>query len=144
MDTTRRPSGSDRQDGRKSPVLIIAPNRILILCGNRSFTAPKGADTLPAIATVISRSQSRTFTQANMQPMRNSSAAMQVYGVPYSEHSSFRELTMFCTALRIEKVIPTVNVGSAKSRERMKAWCERWAVERKKNGVYELPADGSW
>jgi hypothetical protein len=36
---------------------------------------------------------------------------------PYSEHSSFREL----------------NVGSAKSREKMKAWCDRWAGDKKKN-----------
>jgi DNA cross-link repair 1A protein len=41
-------------------------------------------------------------------------------------------------------VIPTVNVGSAKGRERMKGWCERWAMERKKGGLYRLPEDGSW
>lgn len=32
---------------------------------------------------------------------------------------------MFCCALRIEKVVPTVNVGSAASRAKMKTWVDR-------------------
>jgi DNA cross-link repair 1A protein len=49
---------------------------------------------------------------------------------------------MFCCALRIDKIIPTVNVGSAKSREKMKAWCDRWAADKKKNGLFKLGEDG--
>lgn len=45
---------------------------------------------------------------------------------------------MFVCALRIEKVVPTVNVGSAAGRAKMKAWIERWLGERRKNGVLRL------
>ena len=99
----------------------------------------------PTVQTVLhSENWKSAYSMKDLVPQRGSSSRASCFGVPYSEHSSFRELTMFCTALRIEKVIPTVNVGSAKSRERMKAWCERWAVERRKNGLFELPEDGSW
>ena len=74
----------------------------------------------------------------NLVPQRGSNNKASVFGVPYSEHSSFRELSMFVCGLRIEKVIPTVNVGSAKSREKMRAWCERWAAEKRKNGLFRV------
>ena len=74
----------------------------------------------------------------DLTQQRGSTNRAKCFGVPYSEHSSFRELTMFCCALRIDRIIPTVNVGSAKGREKMKVWCERWAVERKKNGLFKV------
>jgi len=99
----------------------------------------------PSVQTVLhSDNWKSTYSMKDLVPQRGSTSRASCFGVPYSEHSSFRELTMFCTALRIEKVIPTVNVGSKKSREKMKAWCERWTVEKKKNGLYVLPEDGSW
>jgi len=58
--------------------------------------------------------------------------------VPYSEHSSFRELTMFCCALNIKRIVPTVNVGSARSRDKMKAWIEKWDAEKRKNGLFKV------
>ncbi len=45
---------------------------------------------------------------------------------------------MFLMALRIEKVVPTVNVGSEQSRKRMKSWIDRWVGERRKNGLIRL------
>jgi DNA cross-link repair 1A protein len=72
---------------------------------------------------------------ADLQPQRGSTREAACFGVPYSEHSSFRELTMFCCALRIEKIVPTVNVGSAASRAKMKMWIDRWLAERRKKGV---------
>lgn len=99
----------------------------------------------PTVQTVLhSENWKSTFTMEDLVPQRGSSSRASCFGVPYSEHSSFRELTMFCCGLRIEKIIPTVNVGSKKSRERMKWWCERWAAERRKNGLYELPEGSSW
>lgn len=99
----------------------------------------------PSVQTVLNGDNWKSsYSMKDLVPQRGSSSRASCFGVPYSEHSSFRELTMFCCALRIEKIIPTVNVGSAKSRDKMKAWCERWMTDRKKNGLWKLPADGSW
>ncbi|KAK1822279.1 DNA cross-link repair protein PSO2/SNM1 [Friedmanniomyces endolithicus] len=99
----------------------------------------------PSVTTVLNGENWKSaYAMKDLVPQRGSTSRASCFGVPYSEHSSFRELTMFCCALRIERVIPTVNVGSAKGRERMKGWCERWAVERRKSGVWRLPEDGSW
>lgn len=96
----------------------------------------------PAVQTVLnSENWKSRYSMAELVPQRGSTREASCFGVPYSEHSSFRELTMFCCALRIDKIIPTVNVGSAKSREKMKGWIEKWATEKKKNGLF-IVADG--
>ena len=93
----------------------------------------------PAVQTVLfSENWKSKFSMHELSPQRGSTSQAMCFGVPYSEHSSFRELTMFCCALRIDRIIPTVNVGSAKSRERMKGWCEKWAMEKKKNGLFKV------
>ncbi len=93
----------------------------------------------PAIATVLhSEGWKSRFTMKDLVPQRGSTRESNCFGVPYSEHSSFRELTMFCCALRIGRVIPTVNVGSAKSREKMKMWIEKWEAEKKKSGLFRV------
>ncbi|KAK5738359.1 DNA cross-link repair protein PSO2/SNM1 [Elasticomyces elasticus] len=101
----------------------------------------------PSVATVLNGENWKSaFGMKDLVPQRGSTGRSSCFGVPYSEHSSFRELTMFCCGLRIGRVVPTVNVGSAKGRERMKGWVERWRVERgkMKGGVWQLPGDGSW
>ncbi|KAI4239979.1 MAG: hypothetical protein L6R40_005411 [Gallowayella cf. fulva] len=96
----------------------------------------------PSVQTVLhSENWKSRYSMAELVPQRGSTREAHCFGVPYSEHSSFRELSMFCCALRIDKIIPTVNVGSAKSREKMKGWCEKWAMEKKKNGLFKV-ADG--
>ncbi|KAF3911838.1 hypothetical protein AA313_de0208529 [Arthrobotrys entomopaga] len=93
----------------------------------------------PQVQTVLHSPAWRSeYGVAQMVPQRGSTSDVKCFGVPYSEHSSFRELTAFCCALDIVRIIPTVNVGSAKSREKMKMWFEKWAAEKKKNGFYTL------
>ncbi|KZT07260.1 DRMBL-domain-containing protein [Laetiporus sulphureus 93-53] len=103
-----------------------------------TYSAPAGTDLMPAVSTIISRSQSRAFTHAQLNPTKNSSAALQVYGVPYSEHSSFFELTCFALSLDWAKMIATVNVGSENSRRKMDKWIGRWETERKKRSKGEV------
>ncbi|KAI2629660.1 DRMBL-domain-containing protein [Hypoxylon sp. NC1633] len=78
------------------------------------------------------------FGAADLVAMRGSTREAMCFGVPYSEHSSFRELALFLMALRVEKVVPTVNVGSEASRRRMKGWIDRWLAERRKGGVVRV------
>ena len=59
---------------------------------------------------------------------------MQVYPVPYSEHSSFYELTCFAMSFSWVKMIATVNVGSESSRTKMAKWVAKWEAERRKRG----------
>jgi DNA cross-link repair 1A protein len=93
----------------------------------------------PAVSTVLNSDGWKSrYTMKDLVPQRGSTRESNCFGVPYSEHSSFRELTMFCCALRIGRVIPTVNVGSAKSREKMKVWIEKWEAEKKKSGLFRV------
>lgn len=82
------------------------------------------------------------FGYKDFVAQRGSTGEAMCFGVPYSEHSSFRELAMFIMSLRIEKVIPTVNVGSDPSRTRMKAWNDRWVSERRRCGLMKPLIEG--
>ncbi|KAK2797847.1 hypothetical protein FQN50_009052 [Emmonsiellopsis sp. PD_5] len=107
-----------------------------------NYRPPAGrmSDSPPVSAVLYSDSWQPRFSVRDLVPQRGSNRESTYYAVPYSEHSSFRELTMFCCALRIGKIIPTVNVGSKKSRERMKLWVERWEAEKRKKGLFKVEA----
>lgn len=92
----------------------------------------------PSVEQILSWNPRYGF--ADMAPGRGSTGVAACYGVPYSEHSSFRELMCFCLSAQLGRVIPTVNVGSERSRVLMKAWLDRWAVEVRKVGVRPLRA----
>lgn len=78
------------------------------------------------------------FGKGDLVAQRGSTREAMCFSVPYSEHSSFRELALFLMALRIEKVVPTVNVGSEPNRRKMKGWIDRWLAERRKGGVVKV------
>ena len=93
----------------------------------------------PSVSTILNSVNWRSgYGMAELVPQRGSTREASCFGVPYSEHSSFRELTVFVCALRIEKVVPTVNVGSAPGRAKMKGWIDKWLAERRKGGVIKI------
>ncbi|KAL7419134.1 DNA cross-link repair protein PSO2/SNM1 [Cryptotrichosporon argae] len=106
-----------------------------------TYTAPAGTNSIPDVNFVIRRDQARTFNDAMMKTMRGSSAKFMLYGVPYSEHSSFFELTCFALSMPGVniKMIATVNVGNEKSRAKMQKWFEKWAAEKQKRKEKGLP-----
>ncbi|KAF9972863.1 hypothetical protein BGZ73_003930 [Actinomortierella ambigua] len=71
------------------------------------------------------------------------SEKLKIFGVPYSEHSSFSELAGFVRSLQIAKVIPTVGVGTEKGRLTMRAWFDRWARERERGIRWRVVESGA-
>ncbi|XP_043110153.1 DNA cross-link repair 1A protein [Puntigrus tetrazona] len=72
-----------------------------------------------------------TFNQTvrveDIQPQTQENIS--IYGIPYSEHSSFLELKRFVQWLQPRKIIPTVNVGSWRSRKAMEGFFREWQTE---------------
>ncbi|WVQ75584.1 hypothetical protein IAR50_005211 [Cryptococcus sp. DSM 104548] len=107
-----------------------------------SYTPPAGVDMMPDVNTVIRRDQARRFGEGDLKAMRGSGKNFMMYGVPYSEHSSFFELTCFALSLPGPdlKMIATVNVGNEKSRAKMKKWFEKWLAEKARRKEKKMPA----
>ena len=71
------------------------------------------------------------LTSGSFLPTRDSTPQVQIFGIPYSEHSSFLELSAFCLGLHSwGRIVPTVNVGNATSRRKMEVWIAKWREER--------------
>ncbi|XP_034563211.1 DNA cross-link repair 1A protein [Notolabrus celidotus] len=75
-----------------------------------------------------------TFSQqvdsvGDIQPQISGNVS--IYGVPYSEHSSFLELKRFVQWLQPLKIIPTVNIGNWTSRRAMENCFSEWMMETK-------------
>ncbi|CAN6674381.1 hypothetical protein TRVA0_052S00936 [Trichomonascus vanleenenianus] len=73
-----------------------------------------------------SKSHAHTFTIKELELCRQMRGKVQLFKVPYSEHSSFSELEAFCTQLPIRRVIPTVNTGTISSRRKMSYYLDQW------------------
>lgn len=76
------------------------------------------------VEALLKASQPPEFTTSNLVCAPASTPSLRLVNVPYSEHSSFYELMVFLLTLHPLRVIPTVNVGSAPGRTRMKAWLD--------------------
>jgi len=109
-----------------------------------SKSAPKNLanlppNSLPTTQLLHSPQWRPQITARDLVPQRGGNATEAMcFAVPYSEHSSFRELALFLMALQIEKVVPTVNVGNETSRKRMRGWIDRWIAERKRGGLVRV------
>lgn len=68
---------------------------------------------------------------------------IKLYGVPYSEHSSFRELASFIASLKIFHIIPTVNINQLKF---MSEYFDKWEEEKssKRIEVVAYPNLNHW
>ncbi|CAG8526245.1 5514_t:CDS:2 [Diversispora eburnea] len=64
---------------------------------------------------------------------------LQIFGVPYSEHSSFRELAAFVMSLNVKQIISTVPEGSEKGRIEMEGWLNRWQKEKQSKKIEIVP-----
>jgi DNA cross-link repair 1A protein len=125
--------------GRFTHAVALRPTGWTYRAPRHSAAGGPRAATAPTLAAVLHGPAWKSpFSAADLTPQRGSTPRAAIYGVPYSEHSSFRELCAFACALRINRVVPTVNVGSAKTRERMRWWVERWAEEKRKSGLLSV------
>ncbi|KAF7309001.1 DNA cross-link repair protein PSO2/SNM1 [Mycena kentingensis (nom. inval.)] len=68
-----------------------------------TYSPPAGSIQTPTLSSVIVQSQQRSFTHAHLRPARTSTSSVQLYPVPYSEHSSFFELTCFALSPGLAK-----------------------------------------
>lgn len=104
-----------------------------------SYRAPGSRGAGATVREVLEGASWRSrYGAGELVAQRGATREAACFAVPYSEHSSFRELTVFCCALRIGRVVPTVGVGSAAGRARMKVWIDRWLAERRRNGVVRV------
>jgi DNA cross-link repair 1A protein len=68
---------------------------------------------------------------------------IKLFGVPYSEHSSFRELASFIASLDIKQIIPTVNITQVQA---MSVYFKKWEEEKmaKRIEVVSYPNESHW
>ncbi|ANB12553.1 Pso2p [Sugiyamaella lignohabitans] len=66
------------------------------------------------------------FTLTELEKCRKMSGNIQIFRVPYSEHSSFAELEYFCSSIRTSRIIPTVDTSNPRSRARMSYYLNSW------------------
>lgn len=66
----------------------------------------------------------RTSNLSNIKP--SVGERVSIYGIPYSEHSSFTELRQSVQGWKPLKIIPTVNIGSPHKRAEMQRTFQSW------------------
>ncbi|KTW30881.1 DNA cross-link repair protein PSO2 [Pneumocystis jirovecii RU7] len=76
-----------------------------------------------------------------IRPSKDSTNISICYYVPYSEHSSFKELICFCLSINVKKILPTVNIHTEKSINFIEKWFNLLEDQKKKYGLFFLPSD---
>lgn len=79
----------------------------------------------------IIRASSPDFCASTLKPTYDT-PFVKIYAIPYSEHSSYRELALFIASLEIRRIVPTVNVYSEQTRLRMSLLFDKWHREKNK------------
>lgn len=67
---------------------------------------------------------------------RNPFTDVYIYGIPYSEHSSFSELRRFVQFIKPRKILPTVNNGNQAARKKMEKFFSEWLAGRQLFGQH--------
>ncbi|KAI7880536.1 DRMBL-domain-containing protein [Lichtheimia hyalospora FSU 10163] len=97
---------------------------------------PYGSPTIgPPLSDLIEQPMNRSIA---LKPTRASTDTVKLYHIPYSEHSSFRELAAFICSLEIRRIIPTVNNRDDAVRQLMYAVLDRWQQEKKKQNLSSI------
>ncbi|SCZ98755.1 BZ3500_MvSof-1268-A1-R1_Chr7-1g09262 [Microbotryum saponariae] len=139
-----RPTGwtykAEGSKGEKTPTIAKILERERLRKFSAAGMCESADETTPWIE------QDREVNKLNEQnpcpiidPQRDSTSTFLGYGVPYSEHSSFYELTCFALSLDYVRMIPTVNVHTPASRKRMDDWMTRWKAEKKRRADARIP-----
>lgn len=94
---------------------------------------------LAPLSHIISPPSDRTLQLSPYYNYKN----IKLFGVPYSEHSSFRELASFIASLEIFNIIPTVNINQLQS---MSNYFDKWQQEKssKRIEVVNYPNQDHW
>lgn len=71
------------------------------------------------------------YAFTDVAPSKTNKAPYNIYSLPYSEHSSFRELSYFGIFFNIGKIIPTVNTHNEWSIKKMEEIIAQWEDIRK-------------
>ncbi|KAI8089493.1 DNA repair metallo-beta-lactamase-domain-containing protein, partial [Halteromyces radiatus] len=103
-----------------------------------TFQASKAQETDMEIGSLSQVTKAPMDRDLTLTP-RHSSPSIKIYGVPYSEHSSFRELASFIASLDIKHVIPTVNNESENARKRMMMYLDKWQNEKQGKTIEIVP-----
>ncbi|EPY82176.1 hypothetical protein CB1_000678029 [Camelus ferus] len=124
-------------DFRADPTMersLLADHRVHTLYLDTTYCSPEY--TFPSQQEVIQFAINTAFETVTLNPRAlvvcgtYSIGKEKVFlGIPYSEHSSYLEMKRFVQWLKPQKIIPTVNVGTSKSRSTMEKYFKEWKLE---------------